>query len=753
MTSMIPRPVPRRLRLTTAVLLALLAAVLGRPTAPAAGSASSGAVAPATPPAPAARVSAGLLARRAQDPAAHAPVWVFFRDRGFASPAGEAAAVAALPAPPATRRAARRVAPSARDLPVAPRYLDALVRQGARLRQVSRWLNAASVELPLARLDAVAALPGVTRLEPVRVRTRPAPPTDGRLEAELAPEQAVEAVELARRPSLQMPAPRESLAPTTSYPAEEALHYGASFNQDTQIGATDMHRRGYTGAGVRVAIFDSGFRTDHRATATRHLVAQRDFVFHDDNVNNEPADLSSAWNHGTAVWSNVGGFDPGALVGAAPEAEILLAKTEDIRSETTAEEDNFVAALEWADSLGADVVSASLLYLRFDGGSGYTYAQLDGDTGVTTIACDIAVARGMAVVVANGNNGPLVGTLGTPADADSTVSVGAVDSLGVVASFSSRGPTADGRIKPEVVARGVRNYVALAGNNGYGPASGTSFATPLTGGAAALLLEAHPDWNGWQVRQALMATASHPGAPDNSSGYGLLNVRLAADSAPRTPPKLSLPFALIAPSRGSTVPTALPQLRWERSLPGAPGDTIHYAVRLAGNAAFTGATTYPAGTDTTWTPPAYLVPGQTYYWQVVATNLAGYAREAYLASRFVVSGTAAVTVAQGTPGAPRLLAPRPNPFRPATRLGFELPAFAAAPGQAATPRPYRVSVFDAGGRLRRTLRDAAWGPAALADAVDWDGRDEGGQRLPAGVYFVQLAAGAATTTTKVVLAR
>lgn len=718
----------------------VVAALLGSVTI----GADLGAAAP-----PRGQVSQTLRARQVAEPLGSAPVWVFFRDRGFPTPEAELRAIRALPDRSAGRRPARRHAPTVQDLPVAPAFLEALEGLGARVRHPSRWLNAVSVDLPLARVDAVAALPFVRRLEPVRQQRRDKPdPVDHLLDADLTPERAEAVLGEVRLPDLRLPTPSQLVAPLTSYPAEEALHYGASFNQSAQIGVVDLHRRGYTGAGVRVLILDTGFRTDHKATLGRRVVAQHDFVFNDGNVNNEPADVSSAWSHGTAAWSNLGGFDPGGLVGVAYEAEILLAKTEDVRSELPIEEDNFVAALEWADTLGVDVASASLQYLRFDNNSGYAYADLNGDTAVTTIACDFAAQRGVAVVVANGNSGPGVGTIGAPADADSVISVGAVDSLGALTGFSSRGPTADGRIKPEITARGRSNYCAVASSNGYGPASGTSFSTPLVGGVAALLLEAHPHWSGYDVRNALMTTASHPLSPDNNSGYGLVHARLAADSAPPTPPRVSLPFALIAPARGATVTTASPTLRWERSLPGTIGDVVTYTLTLATNASFSGATDYPAGSDTTWMAPFYLAPGATYFWRVTARNSAGWDRRAYMSSKFTVAATADVAARHDTPRLPGLAAASPNPFSEGTELFLRLPAVAED-----QPAAYRVAVFSPEGRRVRLLQAASWGPAARDERIVWDGRDDQGELVAGGVYFLSLEARGHRSTTKLVVQR
>jgi hypothetical protein len=155
------------------------------------------------------------------------------------------------------------------------------------------------------------------------------------------------------------------------------------------------------------------------------------------------------------VWSLFAGDVPGRLRGIARGATFLLAKTEDVRTETRVEEDNYVAALEWADSIGVDIISSSLAYLIFDNGFSSTPSQLNGDVAVTTVAVDSAARRGILVVTAAGNSGPGSRTIWTPADADSGLAIGAEDSLGNIGGFSSRGPTADGSIKPDFTAPGV----------------------------------------------------------------------------------------------------------------------------------------------------------------------------------------------------------------------------------------------------------------------------------------------------------
>lgn len=386
--------------------------------------------------------------------------------------------------------------------PVAPEYIDAIKKLGGKIHRVSRWLNAVSVEYDPDVVRQIAELSAVAEIRPV--------------------------ARLGRRP-VEQPA-QETVEPREAYhPETAALNYGSSLGQIQQIRADLAHNRGYAGAGVLVAMFDTGYRKDHVAFADAfsegRVIAEYDFVFDDSDTQNEPVDNPSQHYHGTSTWSTLGGAYPGQVYGPAYQASFLLAKTEDIRSETPVEEDNWLAAVQWADSLGADVISSSLSYTSW-----YVYADYDGQTAVVTQAANLATSLGIVVANSAGNAGPGGGTIGAPADAFGILTCGSVTSTGAISSFSSRGPTADGRIKPEVCAQGSSTYVAKASSTtAAGTSSGTSFSCPLIGGCAAILIGAHPTWNPLMVREALMQTASDPTTPDNTYGWGIANVNAALD--------------------------------------------------------------------------------------------------------------------------------------------------------------------------------------------------------------------------------
>jgi subtilisin family serine protease len=391
---------------------------------------------------------------------------------------------------------------------VSARYLRAVEERVPRVRHVSRWLNAVSVEADRGQIEALAGLGFVSRLDLVRRYRRSG--EDLSIPASRARRQASAAGDL------------------------DNVDYGTSFDQLEQIRVPEVHARGFFAEGIVVAVFDTGFNNlSHPAFGEMTILARRDFVNGDEDV----ADGSDRGNgsHGTATLSVLGGYSPGELVGPAFRAGYILAKTEDTESETPVEEDHWAAAAEWAEGLGADVISASLGYLQFDPGfPSYDFEDMDGETAVTTLAAQAAAERGVVVVVSNGNAGfdASHNTLAAPADGKLVLSVGAVDTFGERADFSSVGPTADGRIKPDVMAKGV--LVKVAGSSGadYRFGNGTSFSCPLAAGAAALVLQVHPDWKVHQLLEVLRATSNRADTPDRLMGWGILDALTAIEASP-----------------------------------------------------------------------------------------------------------------------------------------------------------------------------------------------------------------------------
>ena len=374
------------------------------------------------------------------------------------------------------------------DLEVSQIYINDILELGITIENESRWLNAVSVMCKISDIEKIAKLKSVKKIEPVigYKKTK---------------------IEYA----------------DNSLSNSRDFDYGNALAQIEQINVHELHNAGYTGEGVIILVMDTGFDLTHNAMANINVIAQWDVINNDSETANETsAETSNSQDHhGTAVLSTIAAYAPGELIGVAFDAEFLLAKTEDVTQEVQQEEDNYIAGLEWGEANGADVVSTSLGYLDW-----YTYEDMDGNTAVTTIGIDIAVGLGMVCVTAAGNEGNDQSWyyIIAPADADSVISVGAVRENGLIASFSSHGPTFDGRIKPEVCARG--SYTWCINSNStttYSQMSGTSLACPLVGGAVALIRQAKPDWSAMEVREAVMMTASQSSNPDNSYGYGIMN--------------------------------------------------------------------------------------------------------------------------------------------------------------------------------------------------------------------------------------
>ncbi len=378
-------------------------------------------------------------------------------------------------------------------------YVKAVEAAGAKLRKQSRWLNAISIEISKDQLGEILTLPFVTHVEPVRRY----------IKKSLSPEQ------LDGHSSVM-----KSFHNSEIQRAD--IDYGFAAEQITQIHVNEAHDAGYYGEGITILMLDSGFNLVHESFDSLNITATYDFVQDDSVVVNQidKGDKSDQHNHGTSTFSVLGGYMPGYLVGPAFKANFLLAKTEIVGQEIELEEDNFVAGLEWGESLGADIASSSIGYNDW-----YSYEDMDGKTAVTTRAVNIAISLGVLVVTSIGNEGNNDWFhMTAPADAELVISVGAVNASGVITSFSSRGPTFDKRIKPEVVARGYKTVAASPRfENGYIQKDGTSISTPLVAGAAALVLQANPDWDPMMVREALMKTADRANNPDNEYGYGIIN--------------------------------------------------------------------------------------------------------------------------------------------------------------------------------------------------------------------------------------
>lgn len=416
------------------------------------------------------------------------------------------------------------------DIPVNPQYLQAVADCGAQLLNPSKWLNGVSVYVTdPAVIEAINALGFV---EVVRNC-----PND------------LEAQERKERWLANEMKPVES-------PRGFRGYYGEAEAQVKQLNVDQLHEQGFDGTGVVIAVLDGGFigTDDHSCFDNMReegrLLGTRDFVYGSTSIYSQST-------HGTSCLSTMAAYDPNQMVGTAPKASYYLFHTEDGDTENIIEEYNWVSGAEYADSLGVDVCSTSLGYIGFDMSQwDHPLEHFDGHTAPMTIGCEIAASRGMICVNAASNEGDGYCTLGIPADAEHILTIGAVDSNGNRASFSSVGPTYDGRIKPDVMAMGQGTCVA-SGYNGWWPyynGDGTSFATPVLAGAVACLRQARPYASVQEMCDAIRECGDRADNPDNKYGYGIPDFTKALDMLQVEEPMGNTPAHIISlypnPSNG-----------------------------------------------------------------------------------------------------------------------------------------------------------------------------------------------------------
>ncbi|MCP5062361.1 MAG: S8 family serine peptidase [Ignavibacteriae bacterium] len=396
------------------------------------------------------------------------------------------------------------------DIPITEEYVEKLSELGIKIKHRSKWLNAVSCYVTKDILQKLQTINFVKKLDEVKIYKREKDD------------------EINKNNQLQTTELQPNNISANNY------DYGQSFAQNNMMNVPTVHDLGYTGEGVLICVMDAGFdRLSHESFSTMNIIATKDFVNGDEDVE-DGADMGEG-SHGTSTLSQIGGFKEGELIGTAFGSDFILAKTENTESETQAEEDNWVAAAEWADSIGADLFSTSLGYIGFDGGGGYTHADMDGNTALITIAADLAVGKGIVVFNSAGNEGfnSMHNTLGAPADGDSVIAIGAVDANKNRASFSSVGLTVDGRIKPDLMAMGSGTWAASrTSNTSYRSFSGTSASCPIAAGVGALLLEKNSSLTPIEIRTILRNTADNSNNPNKIYGWGIIDALGALNEVP-----------------------------------------------------------------------------------------------------------------------------------------------------------------------------------------------------------------------------
>ncbi|WP_287132479.1 S8 family serine peptidase [Bacteroides sp.] len=376
------------------------------------------------------------------------------------------------------------------DLPVCRKYIDEIRRQGVNIVVTGKWENFVTVSCNDSSLiDRIAALPFVRTAEKVWM----APEGDG-------PMMSTHRDSLINRP--------------TMYPDSV---YGLAINQIQLSNGDKLHREGFKGQGMTIAVIDAGFHNADKITAMQNIrvLGTKDFV-------NPQADIFAESSHGMMVLSCIGMNRPGIMTGTAPEASFWLLRSEDEYSEHLVEQDYWAAAVEFADSVGADVLNTSLGYYTFDDKSkDYKFRDLDGRHALMSRQASRVADKGMVLVCSAGNSG--MGSwkkITPPGDADNVLTVGAIDKEGVLAPFSSIGNTADHRIKPDIVAVGLGADVIRTDGN-QGKANGTSFSSPIMCGMVTCLWQACPELTAKEVIELVRRSGDRTDYPDNIYGYGV----------------------------------------------------------------------------------------------------------------------------------------------------------------------------------------------------------------------------------------
>jgi len=442
--------------------------------------------------------------------------WIEFTDKNN-SPYSLSAPEAFLSARSIQRREKQNIAITEEDFPVNPDYLTQIGEAGARVRHSSRWFNAALVEATPVVAESIFNLPFVKGGDAIgQALVDDAPvfptPTPGGLEHDGREETlSDEGSAFFSKSSFLAESPR----PARFLQLEE--DYGQSRTQVEILDIHKMHEDGHHGEGMIIAVMDGGFRDVNLMGGLAHMDIGMtyDFIFDSENVYN-------GVDHGTRVLSTMAAYKPGEIIGGAYSATYLLFKTEDSRQEMPVEEAYWVLAAEKADSVGADVINTSLGYYDFDDPSfNYTPEDLDGQTALITRGTNLAASKGMILITSAGNAGNNAwGALTFPADAPGGLSVGSVNSNLEHASSSSQGPTADGRIKPDLAALGAGATVLNTANL-VTTSNGTSFAAPQVAALAAGCWQAFPEKSSAEIMDILRWTASQAQNPEPTMGYGI----------------------------------------------------------------------------------------------------------------------------------------------------------------------------------------------------------------------------------------
>ena len=618
------------------------------------------------------------------------------------------------------------------DVPVYSPYVNQVAARTMKIRHELKWFNCVSLEASKSQVLDIASLDFVSKIDLVE-RYRKVNDID------------------------EMTAVNTATFESDS-PLLDSLNYGESLNQDTLIKVNRVHNQGIYGQGIIVANFDAGYQNlNHEAFTTypMKIWKKKDFQTGDTTT-------LASHSHGQATLSLVGGYKPGSLISPAFASTYVLCRTEVDPTETPIEMDNWAAAAQWADSLGVDVITSSLGYLTFDAPyTSYTWMDMNGNTLLITNASDYAVYKGIAVFNSAGNDGSGTNnTLGGPADGDSVITVGALTSAGVRASYSSVGPTTDvpPRIKPDIMTRGSGNQVATS--SGYSTfGSGTSWACPMAAGVGAMMLSANKNITPIQVRDIMRKFASNTANPNNLIGWGTVDAQRSVDSVRKM--DNVLPTIQHTQPFTSTANTGALSFKARIFDNGIIRQWTNEAPRLY----------YRKNTGSGWSAWSFVNKSSsnldTFYFQIPGSTL-GTNVQYYFAAQdialpnakmstfpiggsginppgttapseffaFVVGTTSISGVGVDIPKEYKLFNNYPNPFNPSTEIKYDLPKSSFV----------KLRIYDINGRLVKELVNQVQAAGSYKTRFDATG-------FSSGVYLYQISAGDFKAQNKMLLVK
>lgn len=428
--------------------------------------------------------------------------WVYFIDKP------DAATYLANPLTMLTqksldRRTAQNIALDVKDVPIFPSYITQITNAtGITVMAKSKWLNALHIRGTVTDIQQLASLTFVNNIQFA----------DKTLNSGALPKNA---------------SSQSYQAVNKTLDTQITFAYGNSSNQISMLGGDLLHQQDFTGTGKTIAVLDAGFPGVNTAVPFQRLFTNN-LILGGYNYVDQSTNFYTGGSHGTLVLSTMGGYVENSLVGTAPDASYYLFITEDVASENPVEESYWVEAAEEADRLGVDIINTSLGYFGYDNPNySYSYEDMNGITAFASRGADVAFSRGIICVTSGGNTGSTANAhIAVPAESLHTLAVGAVTASGFYASFSSIGPTFDGRVKPEVAAQGVQAVVSDP-TGAIGLANGTSFSGPITAGMVACLWQALPTKTNAEIIQIIKQSASIYANPTPQLGYGIPNYNTA----------------------------------------------------------------------------------------------------------------------------------------------------------------------------------------------------------------------------------